>query len=69
MRTFNLIRNKDISGVSGIGKVAEGVVFGDGVTVVRWLSIVHPSTNIYASLEDVLKVHGHEGSTRIEFVS
>ena len=68
MRTFDLFRSKDISGVSGTGKVAEGVVFHDGVTVVRWLS-GHPSTNIYANVEDVLRIHGHEGATRIEFIS
>jgi hypothetical protein len=66
---FHLVRNKDVSGVSGIGVVAEGVVFRDGTTVIRWLSIEHPSTNIYSSIEDVFKIHGHEGSTVIDFQS
>jgi hypothetical protein len=68
MRIFNLIRSKDISGVSGTGVVAEGVVFRDGVAVVRWLSLAHPSTNIYDNVEDVLRIHGHEGSTKVEFI-
>jgi len=68
MRTFELHRSKDVSGVSGTGKVAEGVVFFDGTTVVRWFS-TKPSTNIYNSIEDVLNIHGHEGATRVEFQS
>jgi len=69
MRLFELHRSIDVSGVSGIGKVAEGVIFGDNTTVVRWLNREHPSTNIYDSIEDVLKIHGHEGGTRVEFQS
>ena len=30
MRNFNLIRHIDVSGLSGTGVVAEGVVFSDG---------------------------------------
>lgn len=37
MKLFHMIRNKDESGVSGTGKVLQGVVFDDGVTVVKWL--------------------------------
>lgn len=68
MRTFHLIRSHDVSGVSGTGVVAEGVVFTGGVVVVRWLS-KQPSTNVYANVEDVLRIHGHEGSTKIEFLT
>ncbi len=68
MRIFELHRSQDVSGISGIGKVAEGVVFKDGTTVVRWLS-KHPSTNIYNNVEEVLQIHGHAGSTRVEFLS
>ena len=38
MRTFEMTRKADESGVSGTGKVAEGVVFESGYTVLR-----HPS--------------------------
>jgi hypothetical protein len=40
MRLFRLERTEDASGVSGIGKVAEGVVFDDGTVVLRWLTEV-----------------------------
>jgi len=69
MRLFFLVRHKDISGVSGTGVVAEGVVFSDGVTVLRWLGSAHPSTNIYEDIEDLQRVHGHDGLTEVRFIS
>lgn len=67
MRRFHFERNKDISGISGIGKVAEGCLFSDtGQAVVHWLG-EHPCINIYMSLDDVIFVHGHDGSTKIVF--
>jgi hypothetical protein len=30
-----MVRHADVSGVSGTGRVLDGVVFADGVTVVR----------------------------------
>jgi len=44
-RTFVLHRDEDVSGVSGTGVVAEGVVFSDGAVVVRWLG-KHASTTV-----------------------
>lgn len=35
-RTFVLNRHRDISGVSGTGLVAEGVVWSDGAVALRW---------------------------------
>lgn len=68
MRTFVLNRLRDVSGVSGTGVIAEGVVFTSGRTVVHWLTAT-PSTNIYDSIEDVFRIHGHEGATSVEFQS
>jgi hypothetical protein len=64
MRRFVLRRHTDVSGVSGTGVVAEGVVFTDGTTAVRWLSS-RSSTVIWSSIEDVRAVHGHAGATEI----
>ena len=64
MKRFHLHRLEDETGTSGKGIVAEGVVFTDGCTVLRWLSPT-PSTIIYASEEHVLKVHGHANKTQI----
>ena len=66
MKLFHFERTEDASGVSGIGKVAEGVVFDDGTVVLRWLTEVK-STVIFESIEDVESVHGHEGKTRIVY--
>lgn len=68
MRIFELHRSVDVSGVSGTGKVAEGVIFRDGTVVIHWLS-THPSTNVYESIETLLEIHGHGGATTVVYVS
>lgn len=62
--TFELHRDNDVSGVSGTGVVADGAVFPDGVTVVRWRG-ERRSTVVWQDLEDVEAIHGHGGATRI----
>jgi hypothetical protein len=64
VREFHLDRVEDVSGVSGISVVAEGVIFTDGRVAMRWLTGVR-STAVYDSIEDVEAIHGHEGRTRI----
>ena len=63
-RLFQLHRDEDVTGVSGIGVVADGVVFPDGVAVVRWRGD-RQSTVVWPSIEDVEAIHGHNGATRI----
>ena len=65
-RCFVLRRDNDVTGVSGTGDVADGVVFPDGVTVIRWRS-ERRSTAVWSSLEDALAIHGHDGATRAVF--
>jgi len=67
MRLFQLARDVDITGVSGTGVVADGVVFPDGVTVIRWRG-ERQSTVVWPSIEDVEVIHGHGGATRIEWI-
>lgn len=64
MRTFQLHRDEDVSGISGTGIVAEGIQFSDGVCVIRWFG-VHQSTVVWPSIADVEAIHGHGGATRI----
>jgi hypothetical protein len=64
VRRFHLHRMKDETGKSGIGIVAEGLVFTDGTAVLRWMSAT-PSTLIFASQEQMEKIHGHDGKTTI----
>lgn len=59
MRTFEVIRVNDETGISGEGKVIEGIVFSDGVCVTRWIAQVSPgrSTNIWDSYAAFAAVH------------
>jgi len=63
-RTFLLRRDRDVSGISGTGDIAEGVQFSDGTTVVRWYG-THSSVVVWRSLDDALAIHGHDGATRV----
>ena len=65
-KTFKTVRTVDISGVSGTGVVAFGVQFPDGVTVIRW-NTPTSSTAVYASIDDLIAIHGHGGATTIEW--
>lgn len=67
MRLFQLYRRQDETGVSGTGVVAEGVQFTDGTCAMRWRTGTS-STAVYASIEDVLTIHGHGGKTVVLWV-
>jgi len=66
-RRFLLVRHQDVSGVSGTGTVAEGVVFSDGTAALRWRS-AHASTAVYDSIDTLTAIHGHGGNTEIHFI-
>lgn len=63
MRRFYLMRIVDATGVSGCGRVAEGVEFSDGAACLRWLSET-ASTVLYNNVADLMKVHLHGGLTQ-----
>lgn len=65
-RTFRLVRLVDTSGVSGIGQVAEGCQFSDGTVVLRWRG-PYPTTTLFDAIDDVIRIHGHGGATRVLF--
>lgn len=67
MRRFFLQRQVDVSGVSGTGRVADGVAFADGSAVVRWLGD-RPSTVVWPRLADAEAIHGHGGATVIVWI-
>jgi len=66
LRRFHFERLKDVSGTSGCGIVAEGVIFSNGHVALTWLSS-RPSINLYDSIEDVEMIHGHQGCTKIVY--
>lgn len=65
MRTFNLVRHNDVSGISGTGVVAQGVEFDDGAVAMRWIVGEHRSTALWANIEAVVAIHGHGGATEL----
>lgn len=65
-RVFDLLRMHDGTGVSGDGRVAEGVEFENGKVAMCWLSATS-SVCVYDSIEHVRAIHGHGGSTEVVF--
>ncbi len=65
-RRFRLNRDSDVSGVSGTGRVADGVVWPDGSASIRWRG-ERPSVVFWASLDDAVAIHGHGGATAFEW--
>lgn len=66
MKKFWLKRIEDESGISGTGIVAEGIIFTDGVAVLRWLT-AGGSTAVYDDIESVKRIHGHNGKTKVVY--
>ena len=76
-RLFQVVREADITGVSGTGVVADGVEFPDGTAVVRWRELepgnpnyergVRATTVVFPNVRAVEALHGHSGATRLAF--
>ncbi|EPH40880.1 hypothetical protein ABT390_36725 [Streptomyces aurantiacus] len=65
---FTVRRGRDVSGTSGLGDVADGVLWPDGTASVRWRG-EHPSAVFWdRGRVSVEFIHGHQGATEIEFV-
>jgi citrate lyase alpha subunit len=65
IRTFELHRDTDVTGISGPGVVAQMVEWNDGTVAMRWLSDDLSTTVIHRSMETVERLHCHGGSSRI----
>ncbi len=70
MKQFYLQRNIDVNGVSGTGKVVEGVVLPSGRVVIEWQG-KYPSICIYNSIQEFQSVHvdSHPGCSEIIYES
>ncbi|WP_242892598.1 hypothetical protein [Actinomadura litoris] len=67
-RRFQLVRHRDITGVSGPGLVADGVLWPDGTASVRWRG-EHPSIVFWdRGLESISHVHLHGGATVVRWL-
>lgn len=69
MRRFYLARKEDVTGVSGTGRVADGVEFENGVVCLTWKSQFQ-SVTMLPSISLIEKVYTHLGQhdTKIMFV-
>jgi hypothetical protein len=61
-KRFYLYRSEDVSGISGTGVVADGVLWGDGAVTIRWRG-ERPSTVNWNCIDDAEAVSGHGGKT------
>jgi hypothetical protein len=66
VKPFELIRKTDVTGVSGTGIVAEGVVFENGRVVMQWRAPFQ-TLGIYDSIEEVEAIHCHGGLSQISY--
>jgi len=70
MKIYHLVRDEDVSGVSGTGIIAEIVEFENDFCVINWTGEAEPRQNfnslaIYPDLKTIERIHGHGGKTRI----
>jgi hypothetical protein len=70
MRTYYLRRDEDVSGNSGCGRVAQVAEFDDGTAVLHWNRGANASgvasTEVFSSVSDLLRIHGHNGRSVLE---
>lgn len=64
MKRFYLLRHEDLHGHSGLGVVAEGIIFDSGLCAMTWMS-KYATVTVFDSLVTVKELHGHEGRTEI----
>lgn len=63
-RRFALDRTHDVSGISGLGRVAFGVQFPDGRCATRWNGDI-AQTCVWDCVEHLMEIHGHGGHTEL----
>lgn len=64
VRRFALVRQQDVTGVSGTGTVAVGCQFENLRVAMSWLT-TPGSEAFYQSIADVESIHGHDGATKV----
>ena len=64
LSAFKLVRQDDVTGISGTGEVAVGCEFASGAVVLQWKT-EFASTFWYPNIDTVDEIHGHGGKTII----
>ena len=67
MKRFYLQRIVDASGISGVGKIAEGCQFDTDWCALVWLT-EKTSMSYYPNIDVLESIHGHNGMTRIVWI-
>lgn len=67
-RRFHLLRERDVSGVSGVGIVAEGVEWSDGTVTLHWGGRFPTTTVWQDGIDALLTIHGHNGLTTVQWI-
>jgi len=67
MRRFYLYRKEDPTGMSGTGRVADGIEFANGQVAMTWKK-EYPSVTIFPSVSIVEKLHTHNGKDPTKIV-
>ena len=75
LQTFKLVRDQDVTGISGIGTVAIGCyfqLFNQGISqnlaniaVMQWLIAPKSTAWYHQGWEQIKLIHGHKGKTKI----
>ena len=66
MKRFYLERLEDENGISGEGRIANGVLLPDGQAMIQWVK--YKTIGIYPDMETLQAVHGHGGKTVVRWI-
>lgn len=67
IKTYKLVRNKDVTGVSGTGIVGFIAELPSGRCVLEWISN-HPTITIFNNIKEIELIHGHDGKSVIKCI-
>jgi hypothetical protein len=66
MRRFYLNRTEDVTGNTGPGRIAWGVLWESGAVSLEWMA--KTGVNTFFTLQAMNDVHGHIGKTLVEWI-
>lgn len=64
VRVGHIMKNEDVHGVSGIGKVADVFEASNGKCILVWDS-AHSSVGVFDHIKDLERTHSHGGKTLV----
>lgn len=68
LKQFYLNRKEDVSGVSGTGIIAQGVIFPSGKVVMEWATS-YGSIAIYENINEIQVLHANKGKTELIYIN